>query len=68
MNILIDSLLTQFFIFQKCKVCLSKMIFYQYFVESTLSIFYQYFALIETASSLKTFYLLVHSTKNLKKV
>ena len=44
------------------------MIFYQYFVESILSIFYQYFALIETASSLKTFYLLVNSTKNLKKV
>ena len=34
MNILIDSLLTQFFIFQSVgKVCLSKMIFYQYFVE-----------------------------------
>ena len=50
----------QFFYIQNQKMCLSKKILYQYFV---------LFALLGIAPPpLKTFYVSLHSTKNLEKI
>ena len=57
MNILKDNLLMQYFYIPNHAMCFSKKIFYQYFVV---------FALPGTASPLKTFYMSLHSTKNLE--
>ena len=58
MNILTDNLLKELFYIQNRKMCLSETILYQYF---------DFFALLGTAAPLKTFYISLHTTKNLKK-
>ena len=55
---LIDNLLMQFFYIENRKMRLSKKILYQYFIVSL--------ALFGIVSLLKTFYMSLHSTKNLK--
>ena len=50
----------QFFYIQNRWMCLSKKILCQYF--------WGFFALLGTASPLKTFYMSLHSTKNVKKI
>ena len=56
---LIDNLLMQFFCIPICMMYLSRKILFQYFVVVV-------FVLLGTASPLKTFYMLLHSTKILK--
>ena len=60
MKILIDNLLMQFFHIPNRTMCLSKKVLYQLFAV--------FFALLGTASPMKTFFTSLHSTKNSKKI
>ena len=60
MKILIDNLLMQIFHIPNRTMCFSKNIFYQYFAG--------FFTQFWKASTLKTFHMSLHNSKNLKKL